>query len=492
LTQTQISKYVPKKKIRSVGAYYTVYEAVQSGLNRPVELRVLNHEIKQDSPEFKRFTNEFRTLANLDHPNVIRVLDLGVVQRHVFYVTDLRRSSSLRDLLEDLTFEFSIRDVTVMFRCLASALAHLHKRQIIHRSLSKDSVFLDLDTKTPYIAEFSMVKNFNLDNLTSAGIPQMVEYLRTPEFANGLPIDETVDQYLLGELIFAILTRDALRGVKTQDLENEYEEDERRHPRTFNKEVPVELDEIVARCLSPDPTDRYESAAELRDVIEVAEQKVSVKFMLSKISETNQEMKVSRHLEKHAKNIQDAQDRNQTKRFQILHEEKKAERLSKPASETRRYNIQTRAGKIHHFWDTNKKAIQIALVPAVVMILVGGAVYERQQLMAEENQAAMKQKAAKKQYAIDPDLKFDARVEEMAAQVKIRGTTTENFSDRWYLLNKWVIQLQREGEKPPFTSGDLIDIRKDIYQDAVVAGSRLDGLYTVAMDWIFDHSKAKK
>src|SRR5439155_5992394 len=124
-----------------------------------VELRVLNCKLKAGSPELARFQHEFSTLGNLDHPNIIRVLDLGVMADHVFYVTDLRNAKPFLELM-DKGREFTFDEAITICRQVLAAVGHLHRKRVVHRDLSSSTIFLDLDNNIPYIAEFSLVKNF--------------------------------------------------------------------------------------------------------------------------------------------------------------------------------------------------------------------------------------------------------------------------------------------------------------------------------------------
>src|SRR5437773_2080538 len=110
MSQEALKRYTPKQKLRVVGNYYTVYEAIQVGLDRRVELRVLNYKANPGTPEYQRFALECKTLAALDHPNILKVLDIGMAMDHIFYVTDYRDAKSLQELM-DADVEWSAREV---------------------------------------------------------------------------------------------------------------------------------------------------------------------------------------------------------------------------------------------------------------------------------------------------------------------------------------------------------------------------------------------
>src|SRR5256885_1142521 len=139
MSQEALKKYVPARKLRVVGNYYVVYEANQVVLDRRVELRVLTVKAEPGTPEYQRFALECKTLAALDHPNILKVLDIGVAMDHIFYVTDFREAKSLQELM-DAGVEWSAREVIEHARSLASALCHLHRHRVLHRDLSLNAI----------------------------------------------------------------------------------------------------------------------------------------------------------------------------------------------------------------------------------------------------------------------------------------------------------------------------------------------------------------
>jgi serine/threonine protein kinase len=270
MTQDALKKYVPKRKLRGVGNYYTVFEAVQVDLDRRVELRVLNYKSDDESSGSKRFALECKTLAALDHPNILKVLDIGVAMDHVFYVTDYRDAKSLQELM-DSGVDWAPRDVIEHARSLTSALCHLHRHQVLHRDLSLNSIKVSEETNTAYISEFSLVKNLNLPSLTLDGIERIVQLQATPEEMADLPPSNRTDIFLLGWVMYRMLTYKQPAARRVFDPAALDLVEDRLHPRTADPTIPEELDAIVYQCLRTSPDARYVDAAALLKDLQAAQ-----------------------------------------------------------------------------------------------------------------------------------------------------------------------------------------------------------------------------
>jgi serine/threonine protein kinase len=484
----QIDRYRLIRKIRQVGAYYTVFEAIQKYLERTVELRVLNVKLEEDSPEFLRFAQEFRTVANLNHPNCLRILDLGLTADRIYYICDWRNAQSL-DAMMTAGREFTLKETIHIGKSLASALAYMHNRKVLHRSLTADSIYYDEEADLPYISEFSLVKNLKMDNLSSVGVPQMVEMLKTPEFAQGLELTERTDIYCLGTVLFKLLTHHAIK-TKLPPTTDKDEQDRRLHPRSFNNLVPEELDSVIYRCIRFDPADRFASATALREALTTVEEKVVVRGSLMKMSgEINLEG-LRGSLEKQQQAVEKAKETKAAARAS------QRVRALPEGGEEGGQRRTTRSNQVivpQSKFQRHKSLIGMIAVLLVVGGGVGWAVWERVALASIDEpemitsgiRKGLRQKAPAVVKTYDEDLR-----KEIAA-VKLTASTVFTFQDRWYLLDNWTKQLAREKKQPPFTPAELMKVRQDTYVDQAKANIALDQMFRKADDYLDDNRGAK-
>jgi serine/threonine protein kinase len=253
-------KYVVLKLLRKQGDSVSIYLATrQDGDGKEFELHVLNHEVSDRSAEFARFLNEFQTLEALEHPGIVRVADMGMEQNKAYYATP---RSGARSIWETRAAgrKFAVPEVVGLGVQVADALEYMHRKKVIHRDLGPESVYWDEATKRVVISGFALVKNFRLTNLTARGMCTPSEMRVTPEQVNDQPYDERTDIYLLGDLLYWLLTE---RSALTLDFSPE-------KPSTYNPEVPPGLDQVLMKMLKPAPAERYQSAKDLKSALEAS------------------------------------------------------------------------------------------------------------------------------------------------------------------------------------------------------------------------------
>ncbi len=257
-----MSKYVVKQKLGEIGGYLVVFAAHQKGLERDVELRVLQALVDEDSDVYVKFQAECKVLAGLDHPGILKILDLGHSEKRVFYVTDpppgvpLKETIGQGALPADVVIEVGVQ--------LGQALDHLHARGLVHRGLSLAGIHYDLVTGRVVICDFSLLKS------PTGNVPSMRDLVDTdsfealPERACNWPIDARSDVFLAGAILYAMLTgQDPLAPANlTRVPDYQFQA-----PGIINPDCPLELDKFVLKAMAKQPDARHQSAVEfVRDL----------------------------------------------------------------------------------------------------------------------------------------------------------------------------------------------------------------------------------
>ena len=259
-------KYTVKRQLKQLPGNVTVFAAVQKDLDRAVEIRVLNHFVKTDSDEYLRFEREFKTIARLDHPNIIKVFDWGIANDKIYYVAEMKPAKGLDDLLKQGQAKFTVQEVLDIGRQLASAIAYLHKNNIVHRDITFSSINYQKEKKAAYIAHFSLVKNLNLEDLTARGVSHFQSLQLTPEKVLGVTMDHRVDIFLFGALLYQLATEKNPLASEGEELSLATAEAfDFQAPSKIKAHVPESLDEIILKCLAKNPDDRFQSAKDLED-----------------------------------------------------------------------------------------------------------------------------------------------------------------------------------------------------------------------------------
>jgi hypothetical protein len=248
------------------GAVGVVYRARQAAINRLCALKVVAGGQQAWTEKLKRFFEEGRSIARLRHPNIVGIYDLGTHETGPFMALEWVGGGTLADRIAKKPF--SPIEAAKLTATLARAVGHAHQNGIIHRDLKPANILLT-ETEEPKIADFGLAKYLHGDSdlSTIRGRPVGTPTYMSPEQTRGLrPLTPAVDVYGLGVILYEMLTRrvphagatigDTLRLVATQKPIP---------PRELNASVPPDLETIVLKCLSKDPTQRYQNGHELAD-----------------------------------------------------------------------------------------------------------------------------------------------------------------------------------------------------------------------------------
>ena len=181
----------------------TVYLALQESLRREVAVKVIRREALSDDVARRRFENEARTIARLDHPHIVRIYEVGhTVDGLSFYAMPVLPKGHLgrRALVGDETRVRAILDA------LLSALRYAHSRGVVHRDVKSENVLFDAADR-PMLTDFGIALRRGYGSrVTSTGLAVGSTAYMSPEQARGVDVDHRTDLYSLGVLAWEMLT----------------------------------------------------------------------------------------------------------------------------------------------------------------------------------------------------------------------------------------------------------------------------------------------
>lgn len=246
-----------------------VYLARDSRLNRNVALKILPSDSVQDAIRKRRFTQEARAASALNHPNILTIHDFGTLDGISYLVSELVEGESLRKVIA--RGPVPIRRLLDLGIQIADGLAAAHQTGIVHRDLKPENIMVTPGGRVK-ILDFGLAKPMDLsegsDAVTSDGertqpglILGTVGYM-SPEQARGLPLSLQSDQFALGIILHEMATgqHPFRRETPMQTLL----EIAKLSNAPFTP-GPVAFRLLVARCLSREPSRRFESTAEILD-----------------------------------------------------------------------------------------------------------------------------------------------------------------------------------------------------------------------------------
>jgi len=260
------------------GGMGEVYRARDTRLGREVAIKVLPESLSKDPDRLRRFQQEARTVAALNHPNILAVYDFGSQDGTHYMVSELLEGETLRKRLEEgalpprKTIEYALQ--------IAKGLAAAHGKGVVHRDLKPDNLFVTKDGRVK-ILDFGLAKVAPAESIhdgatsgpsaavTTPGMVLGTVGYMSPEQVRGQAADARSDIFALGAVLYEMLSgrRAFKRDSEPETLTAILKEDP---PEISGAQggVPPGLERIVRRCLEKSPLERFQSASDLAFAIE--------------------------------------------------------------------------------------------------------------------------------------------------------------------------------------------------------------------------------
>ncbi len=186
------------------GGMGDVFVGVDTATSEPVAIKLLHESIVQDNPDIvDRFRREGEALRQLDHPNIVKLLDAFEEDGKHYLVMEYVSGGSLRDLMDE-EIRLPLEAVLNIALDLADALTRAHRLNIIHRDIKPDNVLLAEDA-TPRLTDFGVAHLGDRTRLTQTGSVIGTYAYLSPEACNGLELDERTDIWSFGVMLFEML-----------------------------------------------------------------------------------------------------------------------------------------------------------------------------------------------------------------------------------------------------------------------------------------------
>ncbi|HEY7308327.1 MAG TPA: protein kinase [Gemmataceae bacterium] len=247
------------------GGMGVVYKALQISLNRIVALKmILSHRLA-DPDARTRFNVEARTVARLDHANIVHIWDHGAHDDRPYLSLEFVEGGSLADQTKGVAWP--PRKAATLTAVLADAVEHAHQQGVVHRDLKPANVLLTVGG-VPKIADFGLARSMQADaaGLTQAGDLVGTPAYMTPEQAEGRheAVGRETDVFGLGTILYELLTgRPPYQGGTVKQVIEQAQQGWMRTPRQLQPRIPRALERICLKALATDPRQRYATAAAL-------------------------------------------------------------------------------------------------------------------------------------------------------------------------------------------------------------------------------------
>jgi len=223
-----------------------------------------------------RFEREFRAIASIQHPNIVKVYEIGVHQDRPFFSMELLDGTDLRRYISDSRpapdkpgYDEYARRSAYVFHQIADALATVHAAGIVHRDLKPENIFAKFG-KFPRakLLDFGHAKTGDNQNLTVTGTVLGTAWYIPPEQAMGKEIGPPADLYSLGCVMFETLTgKPPFGGRSVMEVILSHIQRQAPDAREFDPRVPERLALLCAHLMKKEPSDRPASAADVAKLL---------------------------------------------------------------------------------------------------------------------------------------------------------------------------------------------------------------------------------
>ena len=248
------------------GGMGVVYKARQLSLNRLVAVKMILTGPMAGETEIKRFQQEAEAAANLQHPNIVAIHEVGEHEGRHYFSMDFVDGQSLALMTKE--GPMAAPRAAELVKTLAEAIQFAHQRGILHRDLKPHNVLID-SRGIPRITDFGLAKQVNQDSsLTMEGALMGTPSYMSPEQAAGRHdlLGPGSDVYSLGAILYELLTgQPPFRGKTPMETVRQVIDREPATPSKLNSKVPGDLETICRKCLEKKPDHRYSSARMLAE-----------------------------------------------------------------------------------------------------------------------------------------------------------------------------------------------------------------------------------
>lgn len=247
-----------------MGGMATVYKAFQPSMERYIALKVLPAHYARDPKFVQRFVHEARTIAKLEHRNILPVHDFGEENGVTYLAMRYLDSGTLKDVLA--LGRLTYGDAARILEQTCAALGYAHQQGVVHRDVKPANVLIDNDGGV-YLTDFGIAKVLESNlQLTETGAAIGTPAYMAPEQSLGRKVDGRTDIYALGIILYEMLLgRLPYQADTPMAVALAHIHEPLPLPREINPSIPEPIEAVILRALAKEPDDRYQQASQLAE-----------------------------------------------------------------------------------------------------------------------------------------------------------------------------------------------------------------------------------
>ena len=268
-----VGQYRMDEKIGE-GGMAEVWIATQTSMENQWAVKFLRPSLAGDPELEKRFLEEARKQGGLKHPNIVSATNFFQDSGHSYLVMDYIPGTNLEQRLKSGS-GLPLNDVLYISECILNALGFAHERRYVHRDVKPSNVLLDTENGWVYLSDFGIALAMDEDNRvtktgTAVGTP---DYMSPEQITAKSPVDTRSDIYSFGCVLYAMLTGiPPFAHAEATEFEVKHGHVYRQPPpiKERNAKVTDEIEQVVLKCMAKQPSDRYQTCAEVFTALNAA------------------------------------------------------------------------------------------------------------------------------------------------------------------------------------------------------------------------------
>jgi serine/threonine protein kinase/Flp pilus assembly protein TadD len=255
------------------GGMGRVYKAFDKKIKEKVALKLLRPEISSDEETVERFSNELKYARKIIHKNVCRMFDLGEEEGTHYITMEYVSGEDLKSMIR-MMGRLSPGQAVSIIRQVCEGLVEAHKLGVVHRDLKPQNIMIDREGNAR-IMDFGIARSLKAKGITDGGIIIGTPEYMSPEQVEGKEIDQRADVYALGVILYEMLIgKVPFEGDTPLSIAVKHKTEMPQDPRKLNAQVPLDLSQLILKCLEKDKKNRPQSAEEVLSQISKIEQEV--------------------------------------------------------------------------------------------------------------------------------------------------------------------------------------------------------------------------
>ena len=251
------------------GGMGIVYKVFDRKIDEKVALKVLVPEIAGDEKTIERFRNELKLARKISHRNVCRMYDLSEEEKTQFITMEFVPGENLKNLIKRIGQLSKTKAISIA-KQVCEGLAEAHRLGVVHRDLKPQNIMVDSEGNAR-IMDFGIARSIRTKSITETGMIIGTPEYMSPEQVEGIGVDHRSDLYSLGVILFEMLTgKVPFQGETPLSVILKHKTEQPPDPRRFDDQIPVDISQMILKCMEKDKNRRYPTAdALLADLIEI-------------------------------------------------------------------------------------------------------------------------------------------------------------------------------------------------------------------------------